>query len=123
MPAKPPVEHLELGLFGHARQLVTVQEVADKFVVSTNQVRQWAKAGWLCKVGIGSDSNKKEAADEVEREQREHFRLQRFSAEALMVFRTEEDNGVEMPYKLSAEATWWLGELRKYKAMGMKLKG
>jgi hypothetical protein len=117
MPPKPPVAHLELGLFGHARQLVTVQEVGEKFVVNPQQIRRWVDEGWLLKVDIGADETTK-----GERE-REHYRIQRFSAEALMVFRTEEGNGVELPYKLSAEAAWWLTEIRKFKDLGKKLKG
>ena len=115
MPPKPPVEHLELGLFGHARQLVTVQEVADRFVVNAQQVRRWVDEGWLLKVDIGTAESTGE---------RIHVRIQRFSAEGFFIFRTGLSNGICPPYKLSAEAQWWLDECRKYqKEMGKKLKG
>lgn len=116
MPTKPPVNHLEFGLFGHARQLVTLEECADKFVVNPQQIRRWVQEGWLLKVSIGTAEGKGD---------RDHYRIQRFSAEAFFIFRTEEGNGgICPPYKLSADAEWWLEKCREHSNnMGKKQNG
>jgi len=113
MPPKPPVEHLELGLFGHARPMVTVQDVAEKFIVNDDQVRIWIDEGWLLKMPIG-------AADSLKRQ---HVRIVRYSADALYVFRMEESNGVQPPYKLTPEAQWWLEQCRERRKKGERLRG
>lgn len=102
MPQKPPVEHLELGLFGHARALITIKEAATALIVSEQKVRDWADedVGYLKGVNIGDGQD------------RIHLRINRSSAEALYVHRMKL-RGETPPYKLSAEAQWFLGELEK----------
>jgi len=73
MPQKPPVEHLELGLFGHARALITIKEAATALIVSEQKVRDWADVNveYLKGVNIGDGQD------------RIHLRINRSSAEAL----------------------------------------
>lgn len=108
MKPKPPTEHLELGLFGHARPMVTVAEVADKFISAENTVRAWIDERWLMAVPIGTADSSK----------RQHVRIVRYSADALYVFRMESLNGVCPPYKLCPEANWWLDQCRERKKQG-----
>lgn len=119
MPTKPaiaspaPPVQLELNLFGHIRPMVFVREVAEKFCVNDDQVRVWVDEGWLMKVGVSAETSR----------QRQHYRIVRCSADALYVFRIERDNGIAPPYRLNAEAGWWLDRCREFCRLGKRLRG
>jgi hypothetical protein len=108
MKTKPPLDHLELGLFGHARALITIGEAATALIVSEQKAREWEQDEWLKGVEIGDGPSRK------------HVRINRASAEALYVFRMSK-RGVVPPYRLSPEAQWFLDQMKEREQMGSHL--
>ncbi len=99
----PPTAQFETDFwFPHARQVVTVREVALVFAISDDQVRDLCDEGLLVAAGIGDQGSV----------QRTHLRIERWSAVAWRLNELEKQ-GVRPPIKETPQVTWWRQELKE----------
>ncbi|KAF0176463.1 MAG: hypothetical protein FD161_3002 [Limisphaerales bacterium] len=99
----PPTAQFETDFwFPHARQVVTVREVALVFAISDDQVRDLCEEGLLVAAGIGDQAGA----------QRAHLRIERWSAVAWRLNELEKA-GVRPPIKETPQVTWWRQELKQ----------
>lgn len=88
--------------FPHSRPVLTVNEVAQTFAISEDQVRALAERGVFVAAGIS----------ECNSNTRVHLRIERWSVIAWRLNLLAEQ-GQELPFKESPQVTWWRGELLK----------